>query len=261
MSGVSTSLFRRAVAALLVSACGAVASSSIASAASYTIDSVGLYGAGTTMAFGSYGDQTPGIIGLQVNGSTDLFWAFCIDLNRQISYDQGSQQAYPAGLVTYSSGTLTNDQSGATPGFGNPLAPGISGQIQALANLGIGLAKSSGDPNTWTSLIKDSETAVQAAIWQLEYGIAPTGATVAQQPLIAADLLYAAANQFPGDAKTIFSDGLDLGPQIGTIYGQGLVIEQTAPVPEPATWAMMVLGFVGLGAMAYRRRSKAAVAV
>jgi hypothetical protein len=26
------------------------------------------------------------------------------------------------------------------------------------------------------------------------------------------------------------------------------------PVPEPATWAMMILGFVGIGAMTYRRR-------
>jgi hypothetical protein len=29
----------------------------------------------------------------------------------------------------------------------------------------------------------------------------------------------------------------------------------TAPVPEPSTWAMMILGFVGLGFMAYRRKN------
>jgi hypothetical protein len=28
----------------------------------------------------------------------------------------------------------------------------------------------------------------------------------------------------------------------------------TAAVPEPSTWAMMILGFFGLGWMAYRRR-------
>jgi hypothetical protein len=31
-------------------------------------------------------------------------------------------------------------------------------------------------------------------------------------------------------------------------------------VPEPSTWAMMILGFVGIGAMAYRRRMTAALA-
>jgi hypothetical protein len=30
----------------------------------------------------------------------------------------------------------------------------------------------------------------------------------------------------------------------------------TAAVPEPSTWAMMILGFCGLGFMAYRRRSQ-----
>jgi hypothetical protein len=29
----------------------------------------------------------------------------------------------------------------------------------------------------------------------------------------------------------------------------------TAPVPEPSTWAMMIIGFCGLGFMAYRRRN------
>ena len=29
----------------------------------------------------------------------------------------------------------------------------------------------------------------------------------------------------------------------------------TAPVPEPSTWAMMILGFAGVGFMAYRKKS------
>ena len=28
-----------------------------------------------------------------------------------------------------------------------------------------------------------------------------------------------------------------------------------APVPEPSTWAMMILGFIGVGFVAFRRRS------
>ena len=32
-------------------------------------------------------------------------------------------------------------------------------------------------------------------------------------------------------------------------------ITEVAAVPEPSTWAMMILGFAGLGFMAYRRKS------
>jgi hypothetical protein len=35
----------------------------------------------------------------------------------------------------------------------------------------------------------------------------------------------------------------------------------TSVVPEPSTWAMMILGFAGLGFMAYRRKSKPALMV
>lgn len=35
--------------------------------------------------------------------------------------------------------------------------------------------------------------------------------------------------------------------------------EMTAAVPEPSTWAMMLLGFLGVGFVAYRRRSGATV--
>jgi hypothetical protein len=33
-----------------------------------------------------------------------------------------------------------------------------------------------------------------------------------------------------------------------------------APVPEPSTWAMMILGFCGIGFMAYRRKAPPRVA-
>jgi hypothetical protein len=36
--------------------------------------------------------------------------------------------------------------------------------------------------------------------------------------------------------------------------------DATSAVPEPSTWAMMILGFAGIGFMAYRRRNQAAVA-
>jgi hypothetical protein len=37
-------------------------------------------------------------------------------------------------------------------------------------------------------------------------------------------------------------------------------VTSIAAVPEPSTWAMMILGFAGVGFMAYRRRKGAAIA-
>jgi hypothetical protein len=36
-------------------------------------------------------------------------------------------------------------------------------------------------------------------------------------------------------------------------------VQNVSPVPEPSTWAMMILGFAGVGFMAYRRKSKPAL--
>ncbi len=33
--------------------------------------------------------------------------------------------------------------------------------------------------------------------------------------------------------------------------------DNVGAVPEPSTWAMMILGFAGVGFMTYRRRNKA----
>jgi hypothetical protein len=44
--------------------------------------------------------------------------------------------------------------------------------------------------------------------------------------------------------------------QVSDLDG-GVVINPTGSVPEPSTWAMMILGFAGVGLMAYRRRKTA----
>ena len=56
----------------------------------------------------------------------------------------------------------------------------------------------------------------------------------------------------PGDAFTAiaFSDGTVIGT------GQSYI---SAAVPEPSTWAMMILGFCGLGFLAYRRKNQIAL--
>jgi hypothetical protein len=48
-----------------------------------------------------------------------------------------------------------------------------------------------------------------------------------------------------GDYRALFANALAFEPDVSA-------------VPEPSTWAMMILGFAGVGFMAYRRRSRPA---
>ncbi|WP_063994291.1 PEPxxWA-CTERM sorting domain-containing protein [Bradyrhizobium sp.] len=46
------------------------------------------------------------------------------------------------------------------------------------------------------------------------------------------------------------------GPQAALSPAAYLTIDTVAAVPEPSTWAMMILGFFGVGFLAYRRREQ-----
>jgi hypothetical protein len=59
------------------------------------------------------------------------------------------------------------------------------------------------------------------------------------------------------------SGGLTSSPGPTQVNFEG-VLSFTSPstvpgVPEPSTWAMMIIGFAGVGFMAYRRRNKTAL--
>ena len=56
--------------------------------------------------------------------------------------------------------------------------------------------------------------------------------------------------QFTDPASFFSAVGLDPVHANGYFWGV-----EISPVPEPSTWAMMILGFVGLGFLAYRRKS------
>jgi hypothetical protein len=47
----------------------------------------------------------------------------------------------------------------------------------------------------------------------------------------------------------------DSGPDFASVVNKAGQFTLTAAVPEPSTWAMMILGFVGLGFMAVRRKT------
>jgi PEP-CTERM motif len=58
------------------------------------------------------------------------------------------------------------------------------------------------------------------------------------------------------EADTLAAEGVvELS---GTLRNSFADLTLTAAVPEPSTWAMMILGFCGLGFMAYRRKQNGA---
>jgi hypothetical protein len=64
----------------------------------------------------------------------------------------------------------------------------------------------------------------------------------------------AAPTQLPLENYFFLSDSFDR-IQVGNISAPEVAIAH--PVPEPSTWAMMLLGFAGIGFIAYRGKSKA----
>ena len=67
----------------------------------------------------------------------------------------------------------------------------------------------------------------------------------------------------PGEQASDFFFGTNLLASSVTLLlvdGNGRFTTDTiaSSVPEPATWAMMILGFMGVGFLAYRRKGRSA---
>jgi hypothetical protein len=116
-----------------------------------------------------------------------------------------------------------------------------------------------GDETDGGGVIDFSPTGVNVALGQQyvvllsTFGIAGVngGATVGTcQPSCSAGNLVTGV--LFGDGSTSWSNNF-------SIYDTTFSVTVTSPVPEPSTWAMMILGFAGVGFMAYRRKSKPAL--
>ena len=163
---------------------------------------------------------------------------FCVDLFHTITV--GGQN--PA--LTYTTQTLTTDNNPAGPNppthTGYTLPTNVSAEIQYLANIGVG----AGGPKLNT----DDETAIQAAIWELEYGLTAHSNNSTINGLIASFYSDAIHSGSTSPAEELYNSThqsfVDGSPSL------------TTSVPESSTWAMMILGFCGVGFLAYRRKSK-----
>jgi hypothetical protein len=178
-------------------------------------------------AFGSYsGYAGPLSLNTDVYGS---IIAFCLDLNHTIA-------------------STSNYNSSALGVFGNnqPLTAQQIADISYVA--GIGFAA-----NLSTASGQAMAAAAQIAIWDIAY--APTNS-------ISLGINNATvANDFNGLMAHTFSPISNPGFQLVELTpgapwpngGSQALLVQVAAVPEPATWAMMLLGFAGIGLTALRK--------
>jgi hypothetical protein len=190
----------------------------------YDLSDGDAFGAGQIDGYSYY----DGPITLHVQDGPDIV-VYCADLNHELQ-----------SWVGYSYGALDHD------GLGSPISQALSNRIGHIAELGFtALADGNGQ----------LASAAQLAIWSLEINQTPTFYNASVQASFG-DLL---ADTFVNDgqwATALIPDGD--WPQ-NPYASQQMVVGFSAGVPEPSTWAMMFMGFAGLGYAAFRQGGKASL--
>ena len=86
-----------------------------------------------------------------------------------------------------------------------------------------------------------------------------TGGTFSHIFTYATPGVYAPSYDFEGQTNETANGGFTLPDQSLSKVGNFASVGVSAAVPEPSTWAMMIMGFAGVGFMAYRRKNAMAL--
>jgi hypothetical protein len=190
---------------------------------------------GTTYT-GSNEYAGPIILNGTVNGQKVSVVAFCVDLFHNISVNFGGTLNEK---LTYQITPYTHDNSQG-PDQGNTLSSTVLDNISGLAELGAAIYNNrANDPNAAYEL-----PAISAAIWAEEYGLTASFGNSAENGYLAT---YLTESFGPPPAPGLLSEnsqGFSLGVQSFVAGGV---------VPEPSTWAMLILGVAMIGFAARRR--------
>jgi hypothetical protein len=148
------------------------------------------------------------------------------------------------------SGEFSLDVTGgqATGGSGTITIAGIGTETLTLVTNGGSTAPFTFQSNQGDDITGD--TAVPVDVYGLIFSIGNTNPAYGQDVLFN---LYSTGGTTYGETTDGLLDSVRLYDENGSPI--------TAAVPEPSTWAMMILGFCGLGFLAYRRKNGAALSV
>jgi len=130
-----------------------------------------------------------------------------------------------------------------------------------------------GNPGATVGLYLKPEAGFQVTLNGFDFGVWPNQTHQSQVTIKDGTsntiLLATGFQDFPGAAPTHFSGSYTSAGGIYILFGPDgynggidnidfTITAVASAVPEPSTWAMMILGFAGVGFMAYRRQSKPA---
>jgi hypothetical protein len=171
----------------------------------------------------------------------------------------------PAGSPPVNLPTTTVNNGQVTYGFHLTVAPGVTYNIDPNIALGYIFQTGVGDPNFASVRLPNIGNSGPYSLYLWN------GTSFVFNTTLAADTLF----NFSGPGVDRF-EVLGIDPSLGldpnnpvafitalTFEGAGNFTGTMTPVvaaiPEPSTWAMLILGFAGIGFMAHRRKSKPAL--
>jgi hypothetical protein len=187
--------------------------------------------------------------GTTASATTFTFLGFCVDI-----FDTISPGINVPGNINqaYQTDTLT-DNNGTGSTFHTIDAATLI-KIKTLVNFGTALWNTDAltDPShNVSATVANQLAAVQGAIWEIENpGLNVDGPSAVDALITSYELPSFFSSHSAGNITVVIDSG-------GSPLHQAFAFASN--VPEPSTWAMMIAGFGGVGAM-MRRRNRAAFA-
>lgn len=144
-----------------------------------------------------------------------------------------------------------------SPGYQNPIGGGTTTLISQFSI--------SGGPTDFiggnTQIFSNNPGTILPASWSIDDEFlfqTNTYYNVTLRAWVETNIYAGGVADLSAFVDPIFTIASPNADQYQLFFSSGVTNDIAAAVPEPSTWAMMILGFAGVGVMAYRRRNQGA---